>query len=63
MDNSRIKDVCAEVTCIHTSGLRKVGVVALGCTAVGGSERPIEQDRGSGENYNALRVLGKIGTL
>ena len=58
MDNSRIKDVCAEVTCIHTSGLRKVAVVALGHTAIGESERPIEQDRVSGENETALRDLG-----
>ena len=49
MDNSRIKDECAEVT------------YSFGCTAVGGSE----QDRVSGENDTAVRdlVLGKIGTL
>ena len=47
-----------EVTCIHTSGLRKIAVVALGHTAIGESERPIEQDRVSGENETALRDLG-----
>ena len=33
------KDVCAEVTCLHASGLRKVAVVALGCTAVANKEK------------------------
>ena len=50
MECSIIKDVCAEVTCLHTSGLRKVAVVALGQTAaVGGgggvNVRPTEQGR------------------
>ena len=45
MDPSILKDVCAEVTCLHTSGLRKVAVVALGQTAIGGGVRvrPAEQ--------------------
>ena len=47
MESTIIKDVCAEVTCLHTSGLRKVAVVALGQTAVGGGvrKRPTEQGR------------------
>ena len=50
MEPSIIKDVCAEVTCIHTSGLRKVAVVALGQTAAVGeggvvNVRPTEQGR------------------
>ena len=45
MEPSILKDVCAEVTCLHTSGLRKVAVVALGQTAIGGGVRvrPAEQ--------------------
>ena len=48
MEPSILKDVCAEVTCLHTSGLRKVAVLALGQTvAVGGgvSVRPTKQGR------------------
>ena len=51
MEPSIIKDVCAEVTCLHTSGLRKVAAVALGQTvAVGGgvSVRPTKQGSVSG---------------
>ena len=47
MDNS-IKDVCAEVTCLHASGLRKVAVVALGCTAVANKEKHTGQGMTSG---------------
>ena len=47
MDNS-IKDICAEVTCLHASGLRKVAVVALGCSAVASREKPIGQGMASG---------------
>ena len=51
MEPSILKDVCAEVTCLHTSGLRKVAVLALGQTvAVGGgvSVRPTKQGSVSG---------------
>ena len=48
MEPSILKDVCAEVTCLHTSGLRKVAVIAIGQTvAVGGgvSVRSTKQGR------------------
>ena len=48
MESSIIKDVCAEVTCLHTSGLRKVAVVALGQTAaVGGGVNVGPTEQGS----------------
>lgn len=51
MEPSILKDVCAEVTCLHTSGLRKVAVVALGQSVTlgggGGSVNSTEQGRGS----------------
>ena len=59
MESSILKDVCAEVTCLHTSGLRKVAVVALGQTAavvVGGevvNVGPTEQGRVSKSHCQA----------
>ena len=56
MEPSILKDVCAEVTCLHASGFRKVAVLALGHTvAVGGevSGRPTKQGRVS--EFSVLR--------
>ena len=61
MDNS-IKDVCAEVTCLHASGLRKVAVVALGCTAVANKEKHTGQGMTSGGVGNVIRNFqGNLG--
>ena len=56
MEPSIIKDVCAEVTCLHTSGLRKVAVVALGQTVtVGGGGSVNTTEQGSGSNVCVVR--------
>ena len=51
MEPSIIKDVCAEVTCLHASGLRKVAVVALGCTAAVAREKHTGQGMASGGGW------------
>ena len=56
MEPSIIKDVCAEVTCLHTSGLRKVAVIALGQTVtVGGGGSVNTTEQGSGSNVCVVR--------
>ena len=54
MANAR-KDVCAEVTCLHASGLRKVAVVALGCTAAAAREKHNGQGMASGGVGNIIK--------
>ena len=57
-----MKDVCAEVTCLHASGLRKVAVVTLGCTAVASKEKHTRQGIASGGVGNVIRSFqGNVG--